>query len=148
MPLVPLYPERDSWLKDYTGFITAYQNEMHCVGIVKHILNTYAAGQPSTAEEIEHANQHCMEVIRQAIMCHPDLQLSINWDGKHRGPMWGGQKHQCRDQKMVHEFLAGQNLGFKTMPGEVDENGNDFTKVWSWPLLKQTNLDTAGPMQG
>lgn len=120
---------------------------MHCVGIVKHILNTHAAGEPSTAEEIEHADQNCTEVIHQA-MCLPDLHLSINWDGKHRGPMWGGQKRKCRDQKIVHKFLAGQNIGFKIMAGEVDENGNEFPKVWSWPLLKQTNPHTAAPMLG
>src|ERR1700709_258896 len=26
MPLIPLFPEKDSWMKDYTAHITAYQH--------------------------------------------------------------------------------------------------------------------------
>jgi hypothetical protein len=29
-PLIPLY-EKDAWMKDYLGYISAYQHEIHCV---------------------------------------------------------------------------------------------------------------------
>lgn len=40
----------------------------------------------------------------------------------------------CRDQNMVHAWLAKQNIGFKTVLEEVGEDGQPVAKVWSWPL--------------
>ncbi|PVI01020.1 hypothetical protein DM02DRAFT_654920 [Periconia macrospinosa] len=132
-PLIPMY-ERDAWMKDYLGYISAYQHEIHCLGIIKHILNAYRDGKNVTAKENEHANAHCLEVIRHAVMCHPDLTLAVpehDANGEEKEPFWGGEKHMCRDQKQVHKFLAERNMGFKWVE---DEGGEKVIKAWAWPL--------------
>ncbi|KAF2640049.1 hypothetical protein P280DRAFT_518479 [Massarina eburnea CBS 473.64] len=158
-PLIPLY-ERDSWMKDYLGYISAYQHEIHCLGIIKNVLNSYKDGNPVTEAQNHHANKHCLEVVRHvsllismilyftlpeitltnptwSVMCHPDLTLAVpEFDTAHKEhePYWGGEKHMCRDQNKVHEFLATRNMGFDTLI----ENGKKIMKAWSWPLPTDT----------
>ncbi|ORX94602.1 hypothetical protein BCR34DRAFT_594386 [Clohesyomyces aquaticus] len=134
-PLIPLDPVKDAWMKDYTGFITAYQHEMHCLGAIKHVLLALKEGRifDSGIEEHVHGhNDHCIEVIRHALSCHPDLSLEVEWfseEGEHT-PFWGGMRHMCRDRDMLHNFLRERNLGFK----QVEENGELVTKAWAWGL--------------
>lgn len=141
LELDPLYPEKDAWMKDYTAFMTAYGHEMHCIGVIKHSFDALHRGEkldgPDVPEvlRVPYSHQmHCIEAIRQALMCNPDLQLEVYWDGKNKGPFWGGQKHMCRDQKMVHEYIKERNIGLKDDYTEVDKDGRPRLKVWSWPL--------------
>lgn len=58
-------------MKDYTAFITAYQQEIQCLGAIKHVLNLVKAGQPVTHVESLHVNDYCVEVIRQVYASIP-----------------------------------------------------------------------------
>lgn len=72
-------------------------------------------------------------MIVQSVMCHPDLTLAspqYDADGSEHERYWGGEKHMCRNQKQVHEFLASRNMGFEV----VEEGGKEVTKAWAWPL--------------
>ncbi|KAF1963319.1 hypothetical protein CC80DRAFT_530217 [Byssothecium circinans] len=140
-PLIPLF-EKDAWMKDYLGYISAYQHEVHCLGIIKNVLNSYRDGKNVTASQNHHANSHCLEVIRHSVMCHPDLTLAVpEFDaaGNEHEPYWGGEKHMCRDQKKVHDFLASRNMGFDVF---TQDDGRDVIKAWSWPLPTNTVRDT------
>ncbi|KAJ4301038.1 hypothetical protein N0V90_003128 [Kalmusia sp. IMI 367209] len=130
--LIPLY-EKDAWMMDYLGYQTAYQHEIHCLGVIKHVLNAYRDGRGVSTAENEHANSHCLEVVRHSVMCHPDLTLAgpkFDAYANEHEPYFGGEKHMCRDQSQVHEFFASRNMGFT----RVDENGEQVLKAWAWPL--------------
>ncbi|KAF2661946.1 hypothetical protein K491DRAFT_686930 [Lophiostoma macrostomum CBS 122681] len=138
--LIPLY-EKDAWMKDYLGYLSAYQHEIHCVGVIKHALDQCGNGNVSDAT-LKHANTHCLEVVRHSVMCQPDLKLDVPYYDSHgvqHDPYWGNGKHMCRDPKKVHEFLASRNMGFKV----VRENGVDVLKAWAWPLPTDVAIDAA-----
>jgi len=125
-------------MKDYTAWIPAIGHEIHCLAAIKHLLGDYQKGKSSTPKDLKHAN-HCIEVIRQSLMCNPDWHIPIpDWWDEMGAPnfadFWGGEKHICRDQKMLHEFLVRQNMGFTYMPGELDKDGHKVIKAWSWPI--------------
>ncbi|KAF2787860.1 hypothetical protein K505DRAFT_366982 [Melanomma pulvis-pyrius CBS 109.77] len=135
-PLIPLYPEKDGWMKDYTGFITAYQHEIHCLGAIKNVLNGLKHGKTYNSGVEEHVhehNDHCVEVIRHALSCQPDLTLEVETfdeNGEHT-PFWGGMRHMCRDRDAVHDFLGARNMGFKMV---AEDDGREVLKAWAWPL--------------
>lgn len=123
-PLIPFYEDEDNqWMEEERMYVSAFGHEMHCMGVMKHVFMEYEKGHVVDTEMASHANAHCMEVIRQAVMCQPDFQLNH----RRNGGFWGGAKHQCRDQKLVHDFLAAQNLGFH-------EDADGIQKVFRWPM--------------
>ncbi|KAL5435474.1 hypothetical protein PMIN07_006504 [Paraphaeosphaeria minitans] len=135
-PLVPLH-EENAWMADYLAYLPAYKHEIHCLGVIKHTLNSYRDGKNVTAGDNDHANKHCVEVVRHALMCNPDFTLAVptwNAHGEEKELYWGGEKHMCRDQKKVHAFMASRNMGFEFVEG----GGREIVKAWAWPLPTDT----------
>ena len=67
-------------------------HEMHCLLILKHIL------EEENGLGAEHA-EHCLNYLRQHIICEGDMTVeSREGDGSDEG--W----RICKDFKVVHEF--------------------------------------------
>ncbi|PSS12325.1 hypothetical protein M430DRAFT_68579 [Amorphotheca resinae ATCC 22711] len=81
---------------DYMATIDAY-HQLHCLQYIRQVIHkdhyTFHAADVSL---IDHAD-HCIESLRQSIMCNPDLSiLTYKWLPNIRGP-WPDfeTEHQC-----------------------------------------------------
>lgn len=81
-------PRADRSLFQYNGFLTVHGHAMHCVGVLRHHLTRATESrEEQDPVEMEHANGHCIEVIRRALECTPNLYMtgvidSNFWDAR------------------------------------------------------------------
>lgn len=47
--------------------------------------------------------QHCIELLRQALMCQPDLTLEVK-DEIHGGVQGFGTEHECKDWSQLMDL--------------------------------------------
>jgi hypothetical protein len=68
-----------------------------------------------SAEERRDHKDHCVEVLRQRLMCNPDLNIySYHWVSRHHGA-WGNlyTRHRCLDWDHFHGWAQENLVHFK-----------------------------------
>ncbi|KAI1763305.1 hypothetical protein GGR53DRAFT_497994 [Hypoxylon sp. FL1150] len=123
---IPLreYSQNGSWDTDEQGFALSMHHQIHCLGLIKHVLVMAERNQTLTSGDFRHMD-HCVEYIRQAIMCHGDLTLEPLMPEATRTSIesdtWGS-KHYCRDWSVLKEVIwKHSTVGF-------DDHGFVFDK--------------------
>lgn len=102
---------------DGPAFMMSVFHQLHCLSyLVDHFQQGYAGTE--LTEEVAHHSAHCIDYLRQSIMCAADTNL----EGKtEAGPGWGS-KHECADYDAVlawaneHSTMKWRN---GLMPGEA-----------------------------
>ncbi|KEQ90518.1 hypothetical protein AUEXF2481DRAFT_9415 [Aureobasidium subglaciale EXF-2481] len=89
-----------------TGYAEMYQasviHQLHCMGVLRNYTRAYEAGIPPPFGGHFHV-KHCIEYVRQAILCTADTTLEqANAGG---GFTAQGAVPQCRDWNLVKGFL-------------------------------------------
>lgn len=86
------------------AYVPSVFHQIHCVGEIKHAFIQLQQGRALPAHE--HID-HCIEYLRQAVMCSGDLTLerpSYIGDTTWTRPNGWGVKHQCRDLSNLYSF--------------------------------------------
>ncbi|KAH8777482.1 hypothetical protein F5883DRAFT_543549 [Diaporthe sp. PMI_573] len=86
------------------AYVPSVFHQIHCVGEIKHAFIELQNGRALPASE--HVN-HCIEYLRQAVMCSGDLTLetpSYVGDAAWTRPNGWGVVHQCRDLSNLYAF--------------------------------------------
>ncbi|KAI6086358.1 hypothetical protein F4821DRAFT_129464 [Hypoxylon rubiginosum] len=102
---------------DGPAYMMSVFHQLHCLSyLVDHFQQGYAGTE--LTDEVAHHSAHCIDYIRQSIMCAADTNL----EGKtEAGPGWGS-KHECADYDAVlawaneHSTMKWRN---GLMPGEA-----------------------------
>ncbi|KAI1170943.1 hypothetical protein F4777DRAFT_583382 [Nemania sp. FL0916] len=106
---IPLrqYSRNGSWNTDDEGFALSMHHQIHCLGLMKHVFMKSERNETVTPTDYRHMD-HCVEYIRQAILCHGDLTLEPVMSGSTRTSIesdtWGS-KHYCRDWNVLKEVV-------------------------------------------
>ncbi|KAH8812253.1 hypothetical protein F5884DRAFT_877752 [Xylogone sp. PMI_703] len=92
------------------GFAIAVMHQLHCVALLKRSLMQYRRDGMSTIDD-EHQD-HCVEYLRQAVMCNSDLTLERpeNMTFPHGSSGWG-EAHRCRDWNKVFQAIRKHSIG-------------------------------------
>ncbi|KAL2814808.1 hypothetical protein BJX63DRAFT_391661 [Aspergillus granulosus] len=109
------------------GYLVSMYHQLHCIAVLKRTVsvmenpNNTLLYFPTTGQKIfggmdlEHSN-HCVEYLRQAVMCSGDLTLEpaeiIDGQVSHSVSGWGVE-HQCRDWDYIY------NAVFNRRPNNV-----------------------------
>ncbi|KAG0646703.1 Oxidase ustYa [Hyphodiscus hymeniophilus] len=95
-------------------------HQLHCLGVVRHVIMEYEKGSKSRFAGDGH-EYHCLDYIRQAILCAGDTTLdhaviTKHADGGERrlGFTGANSTHQCRDWGVIKAFLIANRSGNKT----------------------------------
>lgn len=92
------------WEEESEGFGIAVMHQLHCVAVFKHTLLTFEE-TGVLYEEVDDRDHlhHCVEILRQAIMCRADLTLeNPGPTTAYRAILTGwGNTHLCRDWDSV-----------------------------------------------
>jgi len=86
------------------AYVPSVFHQIHCVGEIKHAFIQLQNGKALSAHE--HIN-HCVEYLRQAVMCSGDLTLEkpgYIGDTSWTRPNGWGVVHQCRDLSDLYAF--------------------------------------------
>ncbi|KAI1322459.1 hypothetical protein F5Y16DRAFT_415973 [Xylariaceae sp. FL0255] len=113
---IPLreFSRDQSWETDEQGFSLSMHHQIHCMGWIKHVLILSEQNEHVSYDEYRHID-HCVEYIRQAIMCHGDLTLEpLKPAGARAGitaDTWAS-KHLCRDWNALKEVVWKHAIRF------------------------------------
>jgi len=110
-------------------------HELHCLKKVRHWIfrDYYVAplniSQAEWEEWPPHIN-HCLEMLRVAIMCRGDVSLStFKWIGtsNHRVPTaWDRSPHQCVNWDSLAEWTRSRSVNISAPGTLIDEQGRLF----------------------
>ncbi|KAK2591373.1 hypothetical protein QQS21_010933 [Conoideocrella luteorostrata] len=94
------------WDAKTEGFSVAVMHQLHCIAVVKHSFMVYRRNEMGNHDvKIEHID-HCVEYLRQAIICHGDLTLERPETQTYpQGTTGWGNVHQCRDWDQLISVL-------------------------------------------
>lgn len=118
---------KDAWSESSEGYVPTVIHQLHCVGIIKHLLEIQR-GQRSGSDQgdygsidhlLEHGD-HCVEYFRHSFMCAADLTLEppVSVDIQDRqvhGTDGWGATHTCRDWDVVHDKIWAKLIKFVHM---------------------------------
>ena len=102
-------------------------HNLHCLNAVrKHLDSSYYGRSMELPQEYQRMHMdHCLDMLRQSIMCHADLTpvtLKPFWDGGEEGPkkrvFYLGQterEHTCRRWEDVRAWVERRGDGGKAM---------------------------------
>lgn len=91
-----------SWDAKTEGFSVALMHQIHCVAIIKHAFMVYRRSDATSHDVGIHHIDHCVEYLRQAIICHGDLTLERPSTQTYpQGTTGWGDVHQCRDWDQI-----------------------------------------------
>ncbi|KAL3424520.1 hypothetical protein PVAG01_03801 [Phlyctema vagabunda] len=112
---VPLkrFSNDPAWSTPSEGFVPSILHQLHCVGIIKHTLFRFEKGDFSDPSFED--TSHCLEYLRQTLMCHGDLTLEkplFVTDKTFGGPTGWGTAHQCRDWSTIHSYISKHTIAF------------------------------------
>ncbi|KAH8819351.1 hypothetical protein F5884DRAFT_760319 [Xylogone sp. PMI_703] len=112
---VPLqkFSDDPAWTSSSQGFVPSVLHQLHCVGIIKHALMRFEKGDYDYNPYED--TTHCLEYLRQTLMCHGDLTLErprFVTDKTFGGPTGWGVTHQCRDWSAIHSFISKHTVTF------------------------------------
>jgi len=110
MRMVDVAAEPSSWPQKSEGFGVAVMHQLHCVITIKHALLQFERGSTISSENYHHLH-HCVESLRQTVMCQSDLSLEHPeyMDGKEMVSGWGNV-HFCRDFPSVLHAIREKTL--------------------------------------
>lgn len=110
---VPLKDDAGGYLATLDVF-----HSLHCVNKVrKSYYSDYYHDPNPIADQQEHFD-HCIDLLRQVIMCHGDISLhTYEWKDDYRWP-WPSMQttHQCRNWDMLMEWSKDHNVPSLTGP--------------------------------
>ncbi|RDW72830.1 hypothetical protein BP6252_06737 [Coleophoma cylindrospora] len=116
MQMTDVAADPSSFMATSEGFTVAVMHQIHCLMSIKGALLDFEAG--GTVEEVAEDRfstqphlHHCIEIIRQAIMCQSDLSLEHTEGQTASG--WGNA-HFCRDFPSVIKAIRERAI---TNPG-------------------------------
>ncbi|KAI9052276.1 hypothetical protein LZ554_003631 [Drepanopeziza brunnea f. sp. 'monogermtubi'] len=114
----------DAWLADYNGFLTVHGHSIHCLGVLRHHLTlAIHSRKEQDPTEMEHANGHCIEVLRRAIECQPNLYMTGIIDSNFWDPKTQNNPNMCRAgvQEWLKERWIPRHVLFKPLSAETRE---------------------------
>lgn len=91
---VPLNDEQGGYLATLDVFHT-----LHCVNKIRKLHYSDYYNDPNPVEDQREHFDHCIDLLRQVIMCHGDVSLHpYQWKDDYRWP-WPSMRteHQCRN---------------------------------------------------
>ncbi|KAF3909984.1 hypothetical protein ABW20_dc0109344 [Dactylellina cionopaga] len=111
----PAQKSNDAWK---ALFLHAVFHQLHCLNAIRMALwNTTLMREEENETEMRHLD-HCVDMIRQAIMCHSDISPFV-WardprDGKAKGI--SSVTHTCRDFDSIQKWAQARpfRTGFNT----------------------------------
>lgn len=128
----------------YMAEINAYHH-LHCLKLIRRVIYTDYYGQPEEEMVWTHL-EHCMEDLRQTIMCKADFSLlTYDWIPNYRKP-WPNFKmdHECVDWKAFDDWAGERSfslfdqkslvhpelgLAFPRINGTIDFHGGPLPKT-------------------
>lgn len=82
----------------------AFVHQLHCVNRLRQAY--YAALNGTADNETTHHIKHCLDYLRQAVMCHADTTMEYREEDKETRQLGtsGYSAHRCRDFRAAHDF--------------------------------------------
>ncbi|KAJ5212661.1 uncharacterized protein N7498_004307 [Penicillium cinerascens] len=106
----------------YEGHIMAVYHQLHCLSIVMTAMGTSREEWAMLEmEKLEH-RAHCVEYLRQSILCSADTTLEGETGAWARSTGWG-QTHSCVDLDALTAFANERsiwNLTERLLPDSFD----------------------------
>ncbi|KAF2740757.1 hypothetical protein EJ04DRAFT_572062 [Polyplosphaeria fusca] len=88
-------------LDDTSFYFVAAFHQIHCLSVIRAALYHFQEGVEQTVP-MKHT-MHCIDSLRQKVMCHADSELLYSEDGK----VWGdGQVSECQSWDKVWDWTA------------------------------------------
>jgi len=111
MPSSKLIPGDYQLAEIYSMSIT---HQLHCLAVLRHVIMKYEVHSKSRFAGDGH-EYHCLDYIRQAILCAGDTTLD-HAEGSDRksGFSGAGATHQCRDWEAIKAFAVEMREGNMT----------------------------------
>ncbi|OAL48590.1 hypothetical protein IQ07DRAFT_601210 [Pyrenochaeta sp. DS3sAY3a] len=85
-------------------FVAAY-HQIHCLTVIRAALYHFSEGVEQTVP-LPHV-LHCLDSLRQDVLCHADDELLYTEDGKVFGD---GQVRECRDMAALREWTERNKI--------------------------------------
>ncbi|KAK1948689.1 hypothetical protein LY78DRAFT_649819 [Colletotrichum sublineola] len=103
------------WKEGSQAFGIGVMHQMHCVVSIKMALNDhrYFGGLRFNSTMAAGHIDHCVEVLRQATICHGDLALlrpDVPGMGEYTAYDGWGNEHICRDWDAIQEILKEHGI--------------------------------------
>ncbi|KXS97016.1 hypothetical protein AC578_1895 [Pseudocercospora eumusae] len=89
-------------------WIISVYHQLHCLNGIRSALTQFYFGEvasPGDHSHVEHHEHvyHCLDYLRQIILCHGDTALEGSLDGLYGTSGWG-TTHICKDQEAIRNF--------------------------------------------
>lgn len=110
---VPLSDEEGGYLASLDVF-----HSLHCVNKVRKSYYSDYYHDPNPIEDQQDHFDHCVDLLRQVIMCHGDISLhTYQWKDDYRWPWPTMQtEHQCRNWDKLMEWSKEHSIPSLTGP--------------------------------
>ncbi|EME44319.1 hypothetical protein DOTSEDRAFT_71978 [Dothistroma septosporum NZE10] len=94
--------ELEEWEAGSQAWATTLMHQIHCLGMMKSSWHKIESGEPINNRRHGHF-PHCIEYLRQAVMCQADLTLEPAMDPMHWpiGTSGWDVTHRCKDWDAV-----------------------------------------------
>lgn len=93
-------------------------HELHCLNVLReHLYRPHYPTRHSLAEQFQHSN-HCIDLLRQTLMCHGDVALqTFTWIDGYRAP-WPNfsVQHECRNWDAIQDWAIEHHISDLTGP--------------------------------
>jgi hypothetical protein len=110
MRMVDVAAEPSSWTQTSEGFGVAVMHQLHCIMTIKYALLKLERGSTISGKNSYHVH-HCIETLRQAVMCQSDLTLEHPEYGGGKQMVTGwGNVHYCRDFSSVVQAVRKNSI--------------------------------------
>ncbi|KAK1977895.1 hypothetical protein LZ30DRAFT_730516 [Colletotrichum cereale] len=105
------------WKEGSQAFGIGVMHQLHCVASLKKAIVDYrftggrrGSNSTKTAGHVD----HCLEVLRQATMCHGDMTLlRPDVSGRtYTGYTGWGNEHMCRDWDVIREIVKSHGIHY------------------------------------
>ncbi|KAF4615776.1 hypothetical protein D9613_012369 [Agrocybe pediades] len=107
-----IYPPGKGFVKiSGSYYLMAMYHQMHCVNAFRRTVEEYREGSNITSSREKHLI-HCLEYLRQAVLCNADTSLEGPAGLRHtvggetvHAVTGGGAIHECRDWTQVYDWV-------------------------------------------
>lgn len=130
-------------LDDKGGYLVALDvyHELHCLNILRvQIYRDWYPDRHTMEKQLEHAD-HCIDTLRQVLMCHGDIALmTYDWIDDYRWP-WPNfhADHECRRWDLLEQWSAEHSV--RSLKGPILQHpvlGKNYLPLG--PMLVLTTL--------
>lgn len=101
-------------------FLVGAFHQLHCLGVLrKHTMTLFQKPEFTIGEATYHHTMHCVDILRQALMCNSDSTLIKKVEGQWPGD---GQVFQCRNFDALtqwtteHAYISAPDLPEDVFP--------------------------------